>query len=180
MHPLSEMGASGRSDHHEDDHGGDDDQRAGDILWMKVETGAAGVARLKGKFLHVRLPNPKETHAVSEAIHAWYAVRASEIFSKSIARCLPVAKRHGATAAKLTIRRMQTRWGSCSRSDRITLNLFLVRAPIHCIDYVVMHELCHLVQHNHSTAFYRLLTRCMPDWKRRRELLRHVTIPRNL
>ncbi|MFA6962936.1 MAG: SprT family zinc-dependent metalloprotease [Opitutaceae bacterium] len=145
---------------------------------LKVEVAECRTAKLTGRFLHVRLPNPKDASEVREAINNWYRTRATEVFSKSFDRCLPVAVRHGATDAKIVIRRMQTRWGSCSRADRITLNLYLVRAPIHCIDYVVMHELCHLVEHNHSTAFYRLLTRCMPDWKTRRQLLRHVTVPK--
>jgi predicted metal-dependent hydrolase len=52
----------------------------------------------------------------------------------------------------------------------MTLNLYLLQAPVHCIDYVVTHELCHTVEHNHSKAFYRLMTRCMPDWQQKATL----------
>lgn len=56
------------------------------------------------------------------------------------------------------------------------LNLYLVQVPVHCIDYVVMHELCHTVEHNHSKAFYRLLTRCLPDWERRKAILNQFSV----
>lgn len=48
--------------------------------------------------------------------------------------------------------------------------------PVHCIDYVVIHELCHTVEHNHSKAFYRLMIRCMPDWQRRKAVLNKVAV----
>ena len=66
---------------------------------------------------------------------------------------------------------MKRRWGSCGPSGRILLNPDLVIAPVDCIDYVVVHELCHLKHGYHDRAFYRLLSTVMPDWRRRRERL---------
>ncbi len=62
-------------------------------------------------------------------------------------------------------------WGSCTPRGELILNPALVRAPTRCIDYVLLHELCHLLEHNHSPRFYQLLDRHMPDWRAVKELL---------
>ena len=66
---------------------------------------------------------------------------------------------------------MRVQWGSCSPAGRLTLNPMLVKAPPECIDYVLLHELCHLREHNHGKRFYDLLERHMPDWRRRKHRL---------
>jgi predicted metal-dependent hydrolase len=65
----------------------------------------------------------------------------------------------------------ETRWGSCSSPDRIALNLKLVQVPKVYIDHVVTHELCHLIERNHSPRFHQLLDRAMPDWRDRKRKL---------
>ena len=60
---------------------------------------------------------------------------------------------------------MKKQWGSCSAKGNLILNPHLVKAPKECIDYVILHELCHIAEHNHSEHFWRLLTQVMPNWK---------------
>jgi predicted metal-dependent hydrolase len=62
---------------------------------------------------------------------------------------------------------MRSQWGSCSASGKITLNTHLIKTPRRLIDYVVLHELCHLRQHNHNRRFYGLLATHMSDWSAR-------------
>ena len=75
---------------------------------------------------------------------------------------------------ELKIRKMRTRWGSCTKSGVVTLNLELVRMPPECIDYVITHELCHMVEFNHSARFYEVQSRFMPDWKARKQQLEEL------
>ena len=82
-------------------------------------------------------------------------------------RPLPDARAMGS----LTIRTMQKRWGSHTASGRIILNDRLIGARRDCIDYVIVHEMCHVAEPNHSPRFFRLLRRLMPDWERRKEML---------
>ena len=120
------------------------------------------------------------SRSYKKSLDSWYRSRADEVFNKYLSISLKVAKRHGVkTKPKLMIRDMRTRWGSCSNSGRVTLNLKLIQAPVHCIEYVIMHELCHLVHLNHSSEFYNLLNVCMPDWKKRKKILKRVTFPFN-
>lgn len=70
------------------------------------------------------------------------------------------------------VRHMRTRWGSCSVKAVVTLNAELMKMPLELIDYVVLHELCHLREFNHGPRFYALMTRFMPDWQSRRQALR--------
>ena len=60
---------------------------------------------------------------------------------------------------------MKKQWGICSTKGNLILNPHLVKAPKECIDYVILHELCHIAEHNHSERFWRLLTQVMPNWK---------------
>ena len=71
----------------------------------------------------------------------------------------------------MQIRRMKTRWGSLSPNSILTLNMDLIRAPKECVDYVIIHELCHLQYPNHGPGFYKLMESVMPDWGRRKHKL---------
>lgn len=69
------------------------------------------------------------------------------------------------------MRRMAKRWGSLSAAGRLLLNRRLIEAPVDTIDYVIVHELCHMAEAHHGPEFYRLLDRVMPDWARRKARL---------
>ena len=81
------------------------------------------------------------------------------------ARLLELARVHGLAVAGVTIRNQKSRWGSCSRAGRIALNFRLVQMPPHISDYVLLHELMHLKQQNHSRRFWRLVEAACPEFR---------------
>jgi len=138
---------------------------------LKVEYGFRQPAKLLGRFLYVWVKDTPDTQSVKKSVDAWYRKRAHDAMERYMERCQAVAARHGIPEPSWMIRNMRRRWGSCSPSGRITLNTNLVKVPVQCIEYVITHELCHLKTHNHSRAFYSLLTCCLPDWRQRKETL---------
>jgi len=131
-------------------------------------SGAQGVKMLRGK-LEVTLRH-KSAEKVLQLLTDWYKARAREVFAKRLSAMLEQALWVSASPP-LRILTMQTQWGSCSPNGRVTLNPNLVKAPRECIDYVILHELCHLAEHNHSERFYRLMGQVMPDWEKTKKRL---------
>ena len=72
---------------------------------------------------------------------------------------------------------MRSRWGSCSSRGHITLNTHLIQTPPECLDYVIVHELCHLREMNHGRAFHALQSAILPDWKARKNTLTAFPLP---
>jgi len=106
----------------------------------------------------------KETEAVKRQLSDWYRSKAREIFGSRMDALL------GQTLwvpdkPSMRILSMRSQWGSCSPKGTITLNPMLVKASKDCIDYVILHEFCHLAEHNHSERFYRLMSQVMPNWE---------------
>lgn len=133
--------------------------------------------RLAGRFFEVHVPTPKQPQPIAAAMREWYQSHAESLFHERIRRCLQIATPLRIDLnVKLRVKPMERRWGSCSKSGTITLNTDLVKTPLHCIDYVIIHELCHLRIHDHSPAFFRMLGRCMPDWQRRKDRLESMVM----
>lgn len=121
------------------------------------------VRLLRGKLeISVR---QKKAEIVREHLRAWYRVRARDVFSRRLQAVLEQTL-WVVDEPPLRIQTMQTQWGSCSPNGRITLNPHLVKTPRECIDYVILHELCHIAEHNHSDRFYRLMRQVMPNWEK--------------
>lgn len=125
--------------------------------------------RLHGGYIEVTLPARKPL-AVREALNHWYRGRARLVLQERL-EAMASSLRWTRTAPVMRLQIMKVQWGSCSPAGRLTLNPHLVKAPRECIDYVLLHELCHLKEHNHSQKFYRLLERHLPRWRRKKERL---------
>ncbi len=103
----------------------------------------------------------------------WWRQTALELFQNETDLCFEkVFKKYNIDKPSLCIKKMKTLWGSCTPDKcKITLNEYLLKADIRCIQYVVLHELTHLLYPNHSKEFYDFLTVQMPDWKERKNQL---------
>ena len=102
----------------------------------------------------------------------WYKKEASKIYKEHLDDCYNRFTR-SIPYPSLTLRKMTTRWGVCNTKDkRVTLNLELMKKPIECLDYVIMHELSHLVYPNHSKNFWSLVEENCKDYKKSKKILK--------
>lgn len=113
---------------------------------------------------HTGLDLEARAALVKSFIDKWYQEKANLIFAERLSAVLPKASWVTGTPS-FRLRIMQKQWGSCSIKGTLILNPNLVKTPKECIDYVILHELCHIAEHNHSEHFWRLLTQVMPNWK---------------
>jgi predicted metal-dependent hydrolase len=143
---------------------------------LKVSEGSQESVKLIGQFFQVATPDAQNHERVKGLMQVWTRQHAITLIQRRAALYLERVQRSGAKEPVFQFRRMEKRWGSCTPKGVITFNTELVKAPIHCIDYVVLHELCHLVEEGHTPRFYRLLERLMPDWKKRKERLEKVVL----
>lgn len=143
---------------------------------LRVRQGSSLEVKLVGRFLWVYCATPQQTSRIAAAVQSWYGDHARAIFEKRLQVCQEKTKQCGITLPLLRIRRMKTRWGSCTNNTTIVLNPELVHLPTPCIDYVITHELCHLKSRKHNREFYAVLAKCMPDWMSRRERLNLVAV----
>lgn len=109
-------------------------------------------------------------------LQAWYRDRLREAAARLLARWQDTL---GVEVAAWGIKRMKTKWGSCNaKAKRIWLNLELIKKPPACLEYVVVHELCHQRVATHDDRFLRLLDRHLPSWRRRRAELNALPLAR--
>jgi len=143
---------------------------------LKIRKGKESDVRLKGAYFQISTPDPRKRQIIKRLVDAWYKEHARNIFTQRLVLCFEKAKRLNVSFPDIQLRKMSRRWGSCSKSGDILLNTELIKAPLYCIDYVIMHELCHMKDHTHSHGYYRLLAKFMPDWERRKERLERAVV----
>jgi len=115
---------------------------------------------------------PKRT--VKSVLINWYRHRAKEKFAEIAEPWINRFEQYGVQPEGLFIQAMPTRWGSCTAKGKIILNPELIKAPKACIEYVIMHELCHLIHKHHTSKFFQLQSLLMPDWEKRKNKLETV------
>lgn len=133
---------------------------------LRVRRGSSPSVRLAGRYFEVAVRDPASQRQVRQAMDRWYLAHARETFTRRIEVLIKRAPRlRLREVPPLIVRRLENRWGSCSVTGRILINVDAVKLGAGCLDYLLLHELCHLRQPHHGAAFWRLLDACMPDWE---------------
>lgn len=137
---------------------------------LKINNDTKNSVKLINGFFLITSPDTDPV-MIKKLLDNWYRQKASIYFTKIFDECWDKFKKRDCTKPQLKILKLQKRWGSLSKSGTLSLNIDLIKTPKECLEYVVIHELCHLAHHDHSPEFYKLLEISLPDWiKRKRNL----------
>lgn len=135
---------------------------------LKLVQGEADSVKCLRGYLCVMTKDEPTSERAKALLESWYRSHAKAVLHERLLACHQRAAREGIILPSMMIRQMVSRWGSFSAAGRITLNLGLIKAPKECIDYVILHELCHFREKHHGPRFWKLMQRLMPDFEERR------------
>lgn len=140
---------------------------------LRVKEGSVNAVHYQNNIIEVECRHKKDAGVL---LQTWYHQRA-DIKFKEYAR--PIVERfsvYGVKLQSIAVKNMDKRWGYCTTDGHISLNTRLICAPRCCIEYVITHELCHLVYRNHNKDFYALLSKEMPHWEKWKNKLERIMI----
>lgn len=122
--------------------------------------------------LYVRSPATAEN--CERVLYGWYRQQLGEIVPALVKKWEPIM---GVRVDEVRFKRMKTRWGTCNiQKRRVWLNTELMRSPPHCLEYVVVHEMTHLLERLHNDRFHRLLGQFLPTYKIAEQDLKHINL----
>ena len=125
--------------------------------------------QLHGTHLAVHVSQADNPDAIEKIIERWYRHEAMQLFEECVAHFAPLMS---VSPREIKLSAARTQWGSCTTRGTVRLNWQLIKMPLHLIDYVVVHELAHLVEMNHSAAFWQVVESVCPDYVSLRGKLR--------
>jgi predicted metal-dependent hydrolase len=139
------------------------------LLQISEGESPSGVSRIGNRFLKIKVPKGVDRRKREQILVSWYRENLKELITPLIEKW---EKAIGVEVVSWGIRRMKTKWGSCNeRERRIWLNLELAKKSERCLEYIIVHEMVHLLQRNHDQRFTSLMNQFLPDWRFRREEL---------
>lgn len=123
--------------------------------------------------LRVFVVNESAAAHIEKVVHGWYRAEAERLFAERVAHFAPLL---GVTPRAVKLSTAKTQWGCCTPQGSVHLNVQLIKLPPRLADYVVVHELAHLREMNHSAAFWRVVESACPDYARMRKELRAFSL----
>lgn len=113
---------------------------------------------------------------VERKLDQWYRKEALDLFTERHDYWREAMAHFDLPASHVTVRKMKRRWGSCTTKGKITFSTTLAKYPINCVDAVVVHELCHLLEFSHNKRFYQFMSQVYPNWKESDKLLNNLSL----
>ena len=151
----------------------------GEELHLKIKNDRMNHAEAESGILTVHTVDSDPEH-IQKVIENWYRNECNKIFSKAVSEIHKSFIPYKVPLPEITIREMISRWGSCNPyKNKMTLNSVLIKAPMSCIEYVIVHEFCHYIHQNHSKDFYSFMQNILPDWKERKNTLEEFFITKS-
>ena len=130
---------------------------------LKTIQGKDESVKLKGKYIVVSTSDKSRAKIL---VVNWYLSHAKNKLHSIAQPLIEKFKKYKVEPTSIVLREMSTRWGSCTPKGKVILNPELIKAPRGCIEYVIIHELCHLIHHDHTRRFIELQTKEMPNWEK--------------
>jgi len=142
---------------------------------LRIRKSSINSVKLIGGELLVSVIDIDNKQSAIQLLTKWYYKHSKDKFEGAIKKYLPSFKQFNLESPSWEIKRMAKRWGSCTSKGKILFNPELIKAPVKCIEYVTVHELCHLMHHSHNKDFYYLQTQIMPNWEKWKKRLEEIS-----
>ena len=144
------------------------------LLSVIEQDGPSKVSRKGHTILELHISKRAGRHGREQILLAWYRKNLKALIPPLIAKW---EAKMGMTVESWGVRRMKTKWGSCNNADRrIWLNLELAKKPVRCLEYIVVHEMAHLIERRHNDRYVALMNQFLPSWRQRRDELSHAPL----
>ena len=140
---------------------------------LRVMEGKPDSIKYKGRYFEIVCSHKSKA---KKLMNDWYRSHAKIKFAEIAEPIIQHFMKYNVQPTGIYIQGMNNRWGSCTNKGKIILNTELIKAPRPCIEYVIKHELCHLIYRNHTKAFYELLSNEMPEWEKWKNKLEQIMI----
>lgn len=137
----------------------------GKLITLNVQASPSDRFYFNGQVLQLHLSGPITPEKTEHAVTEWLRHEAKLHLEARVNYFIQAPIFYGLETPSVKVRKMKTRWGSCSSKGNVNFNLWLMHYDTDCIDYVVVHELCHLLEFNHSPRFYELVASILPHWQ---------------
>ena len=135
---------------------------------LKLTAAKKSEVKYKGRMIEIFTQDKSKAEIL---LKSWYKEKAKIKFAEIAEPIIQRFKKYNVEPKGIYMLAMSKRWGSCTPKGKIILNPELIKAPKACIEYVITHELCHLIHHDHTQKFIDLQTKEMPDWEKWKDKL---------